>query len=416
MSSFSISIRLQESVTLKSNKHPIVLQFIWKNPGEKRSQVRHKRIGFQALPEQWDEDRYRSSIRNGRRYNSQLDELEDKAWDIYDKHYKGRIFNYRQFAEIFDNEDAGMGIAAFAEIYKAELYGQDRAGTALYYRDVVRAVTKYVGGDISFEEIDEPWLRRFEAHQVTKGFKCNTYMRGIRALYNKAIERRYVDYKIMPFKSPLNPYGYNFSHLTKLKGKNQKSLRIKTLSEDEIQKIIGYVPSGPDKERAIDLWLFSYYNMGVNLKDIAILQSHHIRDGVWYYQREKTRIGIKGKPLIDEANHILEKYHNPENKYVFNFVLKDRYDKDEYAIKCRVRDVISNLRWRYIQISKEIGLDGYFTFYTARHSAASQAVRKGGNIKAVSQLLDHKSIQTTNNYVGNVDKDELSETLDLLRL
>ena len=416
MSSISFSIRLQESVTLKNGKHSIVLQVIWKNAGDKRSKVRHKRLGFQAHADQWDIERYKSSVRNGRRFNKQLDDLEDKSWDISDSHFKRKSFNYKQFVEIFDYEDAGMCIGQFGEIYMNELYGQERAGTALYYRDVLRAVTKYAGRDVRFEEIDESWLREFESHQIKKGFKCNTYMRGIRALFNKAIERRHIDFKIMPFKSPINPYGYNFKHLSKLKGKNQKSMRIKTLSEKELGQVLHYEPSGIDKERAIDIWLFSYYNMGVNLKDLAILESRHVRDGIWYYKREKTGIGIKGKPLIKEAQDILMKYDNPNNKYVFDFILQDKYDKDELAIKCRVRDVISNLRRRYQQISKELGLDGYFTFYTARHSAASLAVQKGGNIKSVSQLLDHASIQTTNNYVGNVNREQLSGTLELLRL
>ncbi len=45
----------------------------------------------------------------------------------------------------------------------------------------------------------------------------------------------------------------------------------------------------------------------------------------------------------------------------------------------------------------------------------SLAIQRGDNIKSVSQLLDHASIQTTNNYVGNVNREQLSGALELLR-
>ncbi len=141
-----------------------------------------------------------------------------------------------------------------------------------------------------------------------------------------------------------------------------------------------------------------------------------IKDDIWYYDREKTGMGGNGKPLLPECLKIIKKYYSPKNKYIFNHILGDGYDASDMDIKTRVRDCNSNLRRRYMNISKWIGLDGYFTFYSARYSSSTIAVQRNGSLKAVQHLLDHASIKTTDHYIGYSNHRKMLETLELLRV
>jgi len=75
---------------------------------------------------------------------------------------------------------------------------------------------------------------------------------------------------------------------------------------------------------------------------------------------------------------------------------------------------MSNLRKRYMNISKACGLDGYFSFYTARITAATILVNKGANLKAVQTALDHSNIAMTSKYIRRIDDKVMIETLELL--
>ena len=157
--------------------------------------------------------------------------------------------------------------------------------------------------------------------------------------------------------------------------------------------------------------MFSYYTGGVNAKDIALMTYDQIADGLWYYKREKTGMGGEGKSLTPKAMEIVERYSN-NSRYVFPWVLGR--DMTELEIKERMGSYMSNLRRRYLSISKECGFNGYFTFYTARISAATYLVNNGANLKAVQTALDHSNIAMTSNYLRGVDKEVMEETLAML--
>jgi len=82
---------------------------------------------------------------------------------------------------------------------------------------------------------------------------------------------------------------------------------------------------------------------------------------------------------------IIERY-SYNTSYVFPWVLGR--DMTELEVKERMGGYMSNLRRRYLSISKECGFSGYFTFYTARISAATYLVNNGANLKAVLTALD----------------------------
>ena len=156
--------------------------------------------------------------------------------------------------------------------------------------------------------------------------------------------------------------------------------------------------------------------MGTDLKDIALMKFSDIEEGLWFYNRQKTGEGGLGKPLIKEAMDIVLKYHQPENKYVFNWILDNgKFDANNRVIRDRILCVVQNLRKRYLRISKILELDGHFSWRSARYTSASNAVNFGGNVKDVQVLMDHSSVTTTERYALYANHKNMMETLELLR-
>ena len=88
---------------------------------------------------------------------------------------------------------------------------------------------------------------------------------------------------------------------------------------------------------------------------------------------------------------------------------------NDRVIRDRINSVISNLRRRYMKISKELKLDGHFAWRSTRYSSASNAINWGGELKDVQVLMDHSTSTTTERYVRYANHQKMLETLQLLR-
>jgi len=92
---YSMKIRLHTSVTLKDGKHPVVLQIIYKNPGDRKSSVRRIRLGLSANKSQWDVDRFKQSSKFGKENNLKLDDIESNSWKVFYNHFQNKNFHFK---------------------------------------------------------------------------------------------------------------------------------------------------------------------------------------------------------------------------------------------------------------------------------------------------------------------------------
>ncbi|QRR00898.1 tyrosine-type recombinase/integrase [Dyadobacter sandarakinus] len=49
------------------------------------------------------------------------------------------------------------------------------------------------------------------------------------------------------------------------------------------------------------------------------------------------------------------------------------------------------------------------TTYVARHSFVTKLISEGGTLMEIKSMTDHKSITTTEGYVGSIEDDRLKE-------
>lgn len=319
----SFNIKLYTSEPLDDGKCPIVLQVSWRDD---KANVRRKRLGISCLPNEFDQDHncIKRSAWSATKINDQLNQALSRAKDIYRNNFSNKDWDYKLWAEIYDEKEAPNTLDSFTTKHIAKLYAMGKAGTAVYYRDNLKAIQKFLGkNQIHFEDVTKSVLKDFEADIISRGHKGERMMRGLKAIFSKAVEDEVIDMKLMPFKTGYNPIGYKFGHLKTIK---KESSLIKRLSMDQVRKLVTYIPKNEGEERAMDLWKFSYFTMGVNLKDIALMRLSDVRDGLWFFDRAKTHNSSLGKPLLPECLAIIQKYANSKNKYVFDFILGDKYD------------------------------------------------------------------------------------------
>ena len=314
----TFNIRLYTSEPLNNGKFPIVLQIIWRG---QKMYVRRKRLGLSCTEHEWnwEDNCIKDTVWGYIKKNAQLKEAQNKAERIY----KGMLdWDYRDWANLYTNNDESYTFDQWAKELILEYNNRGQAGAADHYRDARKALQKYMGKEkIYFEEITDRVLRGLEKHQIAKGFVGKRNFVGLKVIIGAAVKRRIIDKELMPFYCGYNPVGYSFSHLEKVKiPKKNKSNWIKRLGKTTFD-ILSYESPTPSSQRDLDLWRFSYYTMGTDLKDIALMKFSDIEDGLWFYNRQKTGEGGLGKPLIKEAMDIVLKYHKSENKYIFNWIL-----------------------------------------------------------------------------------------------
>ena len=412
---FSIRMHKSDSVQRKDGKYPIVLQITWDR------KVRRKRLGVYAGIDQWDFDNheFRKGVHGRREKNQQLEDIERKAQKTYDEYVEDRPFNYTKFGELMRGKKAEkIGVAAFCKQVGDSFLKKGQASSGKYYQYTGVAVLKVSPNDIPFEEFTEEWLRKFEEYFNERGVKCYNYMVHLRSVFNKAVQKRLADFRHTPFKNPyINPYGYDFSHLKKSKISRANSKRVKDLTKEQVTILWDFSDMTEAEKRYMAIWFFSFFNVGVNLIDIAKLRYKHIRNNRWYYARSKTGVGLKtGKPLLEESLEIIEEYGTggKGNDYVFPILIN--YDQNEETITDRVLNYAGKIRQACQRIAKRKGFDGYFTFYSARHTAATLLLNNGADRNTVSHLLDHENFSTIDNYAGRADDEKVLQAMEILRL
>lgn len=231
----------------------------------------------------------------------------------------------------------------------------------------------------------ERWLRQ-------QGVCPNTsscYMRSLRAVYNKAVEKRYIKRG--------NPF-------TKVFAGNEKTVK-RTLSRRDIGKLQTACLTDEHEEVARNFFLFSLYAMGMPFADMARLKQRQITNGVLTYHRQKTgkKICLKIEPCMAR---IIEKYARTDTDYLFPILYKVKGGK-------AVPQGYTTALWQYNRLLKQVAarvrIQTNLTSYVARHSWASMAYQENVDLNIISQALGHTDTQTTRIYIADIENRQIAQ-------
>ena len=277
--------------------------------------------------------------------------------------------------------------------------------TADNYRTAVRSFVRFNGGrDIPLSALNADTVRAYERWLQDRGVCPNTsscYMRSLRAIYNKAAAKRLVKDKAL-FKGVFTG--------------NERTVK-RSIGAEEMRRLVlsSFPPpcgGGSGKEAApapgasaLDLFLFSFYAMGMPFTDLAHLRKRQVKDGVLTYRRCKTGRQVRVK-LEKCMLEILGRYKAEGTDYLFPILYKVKDGRIcPVSYPCALNRYNRSLK----QLARQAGIAVNLTSYVARHSWASIAYEQGVDLPVISKALGHTDTKTTLIYIEGIKDERLAE-------
>ena len=320
---------------------------------------------------------------------------------IIDLDKKGKPYTLDVGQRLIKPEIASVKFYEFTQSEIEKLKKGKYLSNAVIYQTAMNAVMDFKESDFAFEDLNHSMLTDLETHFRAKGHKVNTisnYMRTIRAIYNRAIKAGVVDREIYPFRD----YSIKYEDPAK-----------RAISQEDIKKIKNAkIPRNTPVWHARNLFMFSFYTMGMNWIDMAMLKVANIENGRINYKRAKTgkdyTVGI-----TKSAQRILNYYLKGKEPadYVFDIVTRD-HDPQllRRDIQYHMKAVNKNLK----ALAKNLKIKGNITTYVARHTWATLALRGNVKIGVISEGLGHRDIKTTQTYLAKFGSEELDKANEMI--
>ncbi len=272
-------------------------------------------------------------------------------------------------------------------------------GNASVYRQALNMFQKYRDEkDLAFEEFNYKMVIDFEEFLLKRGSKVNTvftYMRKLKAVYNRAIKEEVVKEEFYPFKN------YQI--------RNEKTTKRAILKEN-ITAIKNLDLSDQTQIDARNIFLFSFYCRGITFIDIANLQVKNIVGDRLYYSRNKTKQKFSIR-LTDQMFEIIKQYNDLKNLDSYIFPIIAEKDEDKYK---KYLNALRLTNKKLKELGKMVGLSFPLTTYVARHSWATIAKRQGISTAVISEGLGHETERTTQIYLDSFENDVLDAANDLI--
>lgn len=339
--------------------------------------------------------------------NLLLSELA-KAQEIINRlHYKGEL-DFLSIKQLKDKIVRKSKYESFFEygLSKAkELRVSQRFGTARNYEGVISILKVFTKEkDLKINELNHNFLERFERFHLSKpGNRQNglaSYMRTIKAIYNKGIKDGIIEREYYPF------YNYQIRTIPTEK---------RAIKVEYIKRILEL---DLNKENSLfhyrNYFLLSYMTMGMSYIDMAFLRKRNIIDGRIKFQRKKTSKMYDIK--VTEQIKVLLKFYISKKKlndFILPILKRDSLELQYKDAQWGLKNYNKGLK----KIAELCKIEERLTSYVSRHSFATHALFKNIPLAAISSMLGHSKLSTTQIYLKSLPSnvlDTYQEELNIL--
>lgn len=266
-----------------------------------------------------------------------------------------------------------------------------------HYRATLNSFMRFrQNRDLSLRKMSAELIEAYEAYLKQQNLCRNTtsfYMRILRAVYNRAVERGLVIQQ------------YPFRHVYTGIDKTRK----RAISFDAVKQIKQLdLRHSPSCDMAKDAFMLSFYLRGISFVDLAHLKKSDVHNGYLRYNRSKThqRITIKWEPqmqaLADKYRHL-----TADTPYLFPFLQEDTARQRPENIL--YHNMEARITYHLKNIAQMIGISQNLTLYVARHSWATAARDHNTPISVISEALGHDSETTTQIYLRSIQTSEVDK-------
>lgn len=391
----NIVVSLDTRRAKKDNTFPLILRL---GHNERTTPISLK---ISLNKKDWDEEA--KKVKNSyvgsssvSRLNNYIQKKKSEAMDIILKLDEQGLLSQLSILDV-KNRIANQGevnsFFVFGNNLVKELNEAKRIGTARSYKETLSVLKNYLNKDVTFNEINYSFLTKLEKHHLGKGNELNglaVYMRTIRAIFNKAIKVGIAEKDSYPFED----YSIRTTPTKK------RAIEIQYLKKIIELKLDVEHPCF----HARNYFVASYMMYGMNFMDMAFMQKSSIINGRIFYRRKKTS-KLYDIKISDSLKAILDYYCDSDRDFVFPIIKRESaFDQDK------------DIRWsrkRYNKklkaIATECGIEENLTSYVSRHSFATQAMLQQIPLNAISSMLGHSSLKTTEVYIKGLPNNILDE-------
>lgn len=312
-----------------------------------------------------------------------------------------KLWEDQNQTEIKQKYEDCITLSEFGKVLVKRKLKANKPRTAKWYQDCIKAFTDQNNGkDLKLSEVTVRFLKDFEAEHRSRGNVTNTisnYVRGVRAIYNAAINE--------------DEYYPDRNVFTRYKIPTSKRVKKKALSKESILKVMQVeYPTGSTLWHTKNYFITMFMARGMNFIDLAKLRVKNIHSGYIFYGRSKTDDPISVK-IVPALQQVLDNYI--EGKRPNDFVFPIGNDGSPKMFK-KYRNDISSINKNLAILAKDAGIDEKLTTYYLRHSWATIAKHLGVSIPMISDALGHQSVATTEIYLKSFTNESLDEANQLV--
>lgn len=396
--STNVKLSLDTRRKKKDNSFPIILRL---SHFRKTTSIS---LGKSIQLEFWDEKQEKikktyKGTASLSKLNNQLLKEKTRAIDIINDLNEKDELNFLSILQVKNKIVRTASYNSFFEYSNSiieDLKKAERYGNAHSYYAITKILKKFnQGNDIKFNEINYEFLKRFEHFHYSKGNATNglaVYMKTIRAIYNRAIKASIISKDIYPFTN----------YVIKTTPTEKRAIDIKSIKSILMQKF----NETNNLFHYRNYFLASYMMYGISFIDLAFLKLENIVDNRIKFQRRKTSKPYDIK-ITTQLKEILSFYVKDKAKsdFIFPIIKRDTFELQYKDVLWARKRYNKGLK----EIAKKCNIEQRLTSYVSRHSFATQAMLQDVPLQAISAMLGHNRLTTTQIYLKSLPSEVLDD-------
>ena len=273
-------------------------------------------------------------------------------------------------------------------------------GTAHIYQASRNALSAFLKAhDIPFKRVRPELLKQFERFLRRRGNSWNTvstHMRVLRAVYNRAVDRR------------LAPH---VPHLFKAVYTGTQADIKRALKAEEMWQLLDTKCTRKQSEllqKTHHLFVLMFLLRGLPFVDLAYIQKKDLNGNILTYHRRKTGRQIT-ITVTKDAMNIIREYMDTttESPYLFPILSAEGGEDTIYR---EYQQALRIFNYQLTKLGELLGLTTELTSYTARHTWATLAYYLEVHPGIIREAMGHSSIKVTETYLKPFNIKKLDET------
>lgn len=309
----------------------------------------------------------------------------------------GHDYTAEDVVKLYLTPSEAGGLMSFAWELIKQLKQIGKTRTAERYSTVMNSFGRFAGkNDVLLDKVDSDLMVEYEIFLKARGICPNSssyYMRGLRAIYNRAVEKELTVQR--------NPFKHVYTGIDKTVKRAVPLKIIRQIRDLDLAL-------SPAMDFARDIFMFSFYTRGMSFIDMAFLKKKDLQNGILSYRRHKTnqQLFIKWEKPMQE---IIDKYDTTKTPYLLPIIMDINAD-ERRQYKNAAHLVNDKLR----KLGGQLRLPVPLTSYVARHAWASIAKSKNIPVSTISEAMGHDSENTTRIYLASLDTSVVDKANSLI--